>query len=114
MRAMIKNITIDEKRIYTLTRYEKIGGKPTETPSDHNTIMMNIEWTTGFKNPKITSWNFKDKEAIEKFTKISENVHMKEEWREGGNADEKYKKWFQQLQTIMYKSFNRKGDSRKS
>ena len=38
MQEKIQNINIDEKRIYTLTRYEKVNGIATETPSDHNTI----------------------------------------------------------------------------
>ena len=32
---------------------------------------------------------------------------MKENWMDDGNADEKYQKWFKQLQTIMYSSFKR-------
>ena len=107
MKEMIQNINIDEKRIFTLTRYEKVNGVATETPSDHNTIIMNISWTSEFKTPKSTVWNFRDNAALEKFSKISENVSMKENWLDEGNIDVKYQRWFKQLQTMMYSSFKR-------
>ena len=107
MQEMIKSITIDDSRTHTLTRYEKINGVATETPSDHNTIIVEMEWKKSYRDPKTTAWNFKDPEAIQKFHDISENVKMKENWTENGNADEKYHKWFTQLKSFMYSSFKR-------
>ena len=104
---LMKSMNIDEKRVYTLTRYEKVNGKNTETPSDHNSITLEINWKKPYKDPKITIWNLTDKDSKEKFTRITENVRMKESWETDGDADEKYSRWMKQIKTLMYSSFKK-------
>lgn len=107
MQAMIKHILIDENRIHTITRYERVNGKAIETPSDHNTILIDIDWKQSYRDPKTTVWNYNDQQAIKKFSHISENAVMKENWTVAGDADEKYSRWFNQLKSMMYSSFKR-------
>ena len=104
----VKSMKIDEDEEVKITRYRKINGKGEEFPSDHNSIILNIKGNKGeYKKKKQIIWNFKQKEGLEKFNNETAIVIMKERWEEGGQADEKYKRWQNQVQGLMYKCFQR-------
>ena len=107
MNNSLETMKVDEERIWTLTRYEKVNGTPTETPSDHNPIIITINYKRTTTQHKTTIWNFKSEEALHKFKEKTSSVKVKENWLEDGNPDEKYHKWFSQLKSILYSCFTK-------
>lgn len=107
MISKIKEMIVDEDRKYVLTRVNKKDGKYVEIPSDHNSIFIEIEGEKLTKNPKITTWNVSNTADQKRFNKITENVQMKEQWKIKGDIDVKYKKWYNQIVSIMHKSFKK-------
>merc|ERR1711972_1064488 len=95
----IKDIKIDEERLWTLTNYTKKKGKPVEVPSDHNTFIINLTCCKNERTLKKTIWDFKNKEAMQKFKEETENQKIKETWESDGDPTEKYNKWYKQLQS---------------
>ena len=69
--AMVKNMIIDEERVYSLTKYSGRTGNKSIKESDHNTLILelNISWKTMVRDPveRIEIFNFKEEENFKKF-----------------------------------------------
>ena len=74
---LIKSMLIDEKRIYTITKYNDKNGNKNVKQSDHNLMMLNIDsnWRTSIdeKKERIEIYNYKNKEDFEQFKNETEN-----------------------------------------
>ena len=88
----VKNIAIDEERLWTLTNYTKKRGKPVEIPSDHNTTIVNLTCCKSQKILKKTIWDFKNKESMIQFKQETEYLKINETWESNGDPTEKYKR----------------------
>ena len=68
---------IDEKCIYTITKYNDKNGNKNVKQSDHNLMMLNIDsnWRTSVdeKKERIEIYNYKNKEDFEQFKIETEN-----------------------------------------
>ena len=107
MQPLVKKMKIDEEGEWTLTRYRKIQGKQEVKPTDHNTIIVELNLAAQRIIKKKTIWNLKNEESLMKFRSMTENIVMKEKWNTGGDPDEKYNRWQQQLKKVMYTCFKR-------
>ena len=103
----VKNIIIDEDRVWALTNYTKKKGKSIEVPSDHNTFIINLMCCKSERTLKKTIWDFKNKDSMTKFKEETEYQKIHETWEADGDATEKYKKWYKQLQSTLYKCFKK-------
>ena len=108
LKPQITNIIIDEEHNYKLSRYRKLKGTKSEIKSDHNTILIKVmETKNSNKAVKNQMWNIKNPEAWENFKKDTENIKIKESWNNQKEINEGYKKWSNQLKSLMYKHFER-------
>ena len=103
----IQQINIDEERLWTLTNYTKKRGKPVEIPSDHNTIIITLNCYKTVKTIKQTIWDLKNEKSMAAFKEETENQLIKEKWDSEGDPTQKYKRWNKQLQSSLYKCFQK-------
>ena len=109
MMNRLHSMEIDEERAHVLTRIRSIKGKYIEVPSDHNVISLSIDNTKSKTNrEKLVIFNVQNEADQKRFTKISDTVDMKEKWTySGGNLNQKYKRWTNQVKSLMYQCFKR-------
>ena len=107
METKVKTMSIDEASELTPARYIVRNGSSEEIQSDHNCIIVQIEGEVTKETTKQKRWQFQNDENMAKYKLETEEMIAKESWHNPGNADRKYKKWFNQFKTILYKSFNR-------
>ena len=107
MNEIISSMKIDDEHQYKITRYQKKKGKPVATPSDHNTIFVEIEEEAKTQKIKEKRWNYKNEEGLERYRKATENIKMAENWEPGDDINKKYKKWMKQIKTVMYQTIQR-------
>ena len=105
--SKVTKMIIDDRHKYKLYGYRKIHNKNKETPTDHNSIIIDLKIPIEKKNERITIWNLNNKESLEKFKQNTEHIKMKSTWDTEANIDEQYNKWDKQLKSMMYKSFKR-------
>ena len=74
--------------------------------SDHNSIIIEIEGKTEQKNHKHKLWNIKNMTSWETYKEVTEDIEMKEKW-ETDDPDTSYKRWTQQIKSIMYRCLDR-------
>ena len=103
----IQDIKIDDERLWTLTNYTKKKGKSIEVPSDHNTILINLTCCKSERTIKQTIWDFKNEKSMTTFKEETEYLKIKETWETDGDPTQKYNKWYRQLQSTLYKCFQR-------
>ena len=103
----VKKVYIDDKHKFKVAGYKKVGKKSKETATDHNAIVIDLEVPVGKNKEKIVKWNFTNEDCLKKFNSETENINMKEQWKEEGDIEEKYKRWEKQIQSLIYKCFNR-------
>ena len=110
---LIIRMDIDEKRIYTLTKFSTKNGDKTNKESDHNLCILNINnsWTTETveKEERIEIYNFKRKEDFENF--INETNHNSEliDCFNDSNEDlnKSCDKWLSILNNIIKRCFQK-------
>ena len=107
MVTKVKTMKIDEKREYVLTRMTKKDGKYTEVQSDHNSIVIDIAGDKVKNNPKVTMWNVSNEADQRRFSKLTEDICMKEKWLSKGDISTKYRKWYNQIISVMHKCFKK-------
>ena len=107
MQPKLKSMNIDEERLITPARFIKRNGKSEEVQSDHNCITIEISGNPGISRNKITRWNLRNEKSLNQFSKITENIVMKESWLTPGDVNFKYKRWHNQVKSVMYQCFNR-------
>ena len=107
MQPIIKRMTIDEEGEWKLSRYRKILGEQQEKQTDHNTIIVELNLSRGITTTKTTIWNLRNEEALNKFSKLTEDIEMRETWDGSGDPDTKYNRWERQLKETMYTCFKR-------
>ena len=107
MQPIIKRMKIDEEGEWKLSRYRKILGEQQEKQTDHNTIIVELNLSRGITTTKTTIWNLRNEEALNKFSKLTEDIEMRETWDGSGDPDTKYNRWERQLKETMYTCFKR-------
>ena len=107
MNEIINSMKIDDEHQHKITRYQKKKGKPVATPSDHNTIFVEIEEETKVQITKEKRWNYNNEEGLERYRKATENINMTEKWESGDDINKKYKRWMKQVKTVMYQTIQR-------
>ena len=107
MQPKLKSMKIDEERLITPARYIKRNGKSVEVQSDHNCITIEITGNSGISRNRITRWNLRNEKSLNQFSKITENIIMKENWLTTGDVNSKYKRWHNQVKSVMYQCFKR-------
>ena len=104
----IQKIQIDEEHNYKLSRVKRSKSNKTVIKSDHNTILIEINKNSEqIPNQKSKIWNIKSTEAWEKYKRDTENIEMKEKWKNDENINLKYSKWSRQIKSLMYKHIDR-------
>ena len=103
----IKKMIIDEDHLYKFTRYKKRRGECIEVPSDHNTILLEMEKSIEGKSVKQVRWSYNNPEIIKNYNKITNEINMKENWEEKSEINLKYKRWMKQIKSTMYKTIPR-------
>lgn len=107
MQGKITGMRIDEEKKLSLARYTKKNGKTQEILSDHNCIITEVKGKPGNNKTRVTRWNFKNEESINKYKIETEKIIMKEKWLTPGDPEKKYKTWHTQFKSILYKCFHR-------
>ena len=107
MQSKVKQMIIDEEKDLTPARYIARNGKLEEVQSDHNCIIVELEGETRKTTNKVKRWQFQNEENLNKYRLQTEEMIAKENWLNPGNADRKYKKWFNQFKSILYECFRR-------
>ena len=103
----INNMIIDENHDLKFTRYMKTKKGCNEIPSDHNTITFELSGKRRKQAEKITIWNYKNGESLKRYREDTTTVKMKENWNDEGEINNKYKKWTNQIKSLMYKNLHR-------
>ena len=107
MLNLIHDMKIDEERDYVLSRIKKVDGKHVEVPSDHNTIVINVEGEVKKTISKEVVWNMTNKQDQLRFKRITESTKFKEQWKNSKDINRKYNRWEKQLKSLMHQSFKR-------
>lgn len=102
----IKRMQIDEVGEWTLSRFRKINGKVKETPSDHNSILVELSIKSKVVVNKEKVWRITE-ESLANFKKGTNHIVMKEQWNSGGDVNNKYKRWFKQMKNLRYQHFTK-------
>ena len=103
----INKMIIDDEHKYKITRYQKKKGKAIETPSDHNTIIIEVNENIISQRIKEKRWNYKNEEGLTRYKNATEKMEISEQWDPGGDINKKYKKWTKQIKTTMYRTIQR-------
>ena len=101
-------MSIDEEGQHTLIRYRTLNGKSIEIPTDHYTIITELDLQkTKRTDEELKVWNINEQSLI-RFNKLTSNITVNENWSNNNEtADVKYQRWSKQLKSTMYKSFNK-------
>ena len=110
---LIIKMEIDEKRIYSLTKFSNRRGDKMMKESDHNMMFLkiNINWNTSIeeKGERIEIYNYKNKENFEQFQNETENNEELKNCFEDENEDieASSQRWLSILNGIIKKCFKK-------
>ena len=100
----IIKMTVDEEKLYRLTKYK--GREVKET--DHNTIIIEInDEKLKQKKEKICKWNTKSQEGWKKFKEATENNKDLDDTCKSENIQIEWKKWLKITEKILSETFGR-------
>ena len=108
--SSLNSMYIDEKRVYTLTKYASSKGIRMKTESDHNPIFadFNIQIKKNFKNARKEIYLLKNVESQKKFTKLTDNCTALRTSLLGNRSPKsKAVRFFKDLDNIMHRSFKK-------
>ena len=106
MNNTVKSMQIDEVGKWKISRFSKVNGEIKETPSDHNSILVELALPSQASIKKGKVWRMTE-ESLAEFQNYTNHHEMKEKWNSKGDVNVKYKKWIKEVKTLMYKHFNR-------
>ena len=110
---IIKSMTVDEERIYSLTKYSGRTGNRKIKESDHNTLILelNIDWKTVIDDPgeRIEIFNFKDDENFRKFTYLTDKNDVFKGLFNDENEDIEIssQKWLKNVNKVISSTFSK-------
>ena len=67
--SKVTKIIIDDDHKYKLYGYRKVNNRYKETPTDHNSIIIDLQIPIEKKNEKRTIWNLSNTKNLQKFKK---------------------------------------------
>ena len=110
---MIKTLLIDEKRIYTLTKYSDKKGNKNVKESDHNVMILDIiaNWKTSIEetSDRIEIYNYQNNDDFEMFRNETENNEQLRDCYKDENEDLEIasKRWLSIVNKNIIKCFKK-------
>ena len=73
--TLITKMTVDDKRIHTLTKFSTMRGVKSIKKSDHNLLILeiNLKWSSLAKTQRIEIYNYKNEDDFKNFQSNTEN-----------------------------------------
>ena len=110
MEEVIEEMIIDENKEFALASYRKTKTGAKIKLSDHNSLVTKIkaEWKKEEPKLRIEIYNFKDKDGIEKFRKItSKDTFLSSIFKEEGSIEAQTKIFLKRLKFCISQSFKK-------
>ena len=107
---MIDTMIIDENQDYALESFRKTKTGSKVKVSDHNSIITNIKavWKKTEPNTRIEMYNFKDKDGLERFKKLtSSDNFLSSVFQKKGNIEKQTKIFLKRLKYCISQSFRK-------
>ena len=110
MEEMIETMLIDENKDFALASYRKTKNGPKVKLSDRNSIVAKIKakWKKKETQPKMEIYNFKDKDELKSFKKLtSRDTFLSSVFQENGNIERQTKIFLKRLKYCISQSFEK-------
>ena len=108
---IIESMIIDEERKFVLARFTKTKNNSKVKESDHNSIITNVKarWDKTDVPKRQESYNFKNKESLQKFKEMTSEGHFLSEVFNDENKDieVKTKQFLKRLKFVITKCFKK-------
>ena len=108
--SFVTKMTIDEKRIYTLTKFGSKRGQKIIRASDHNLLILQLKlkWSSLNKAQRIEILNFRNEEDFQKFKKCTEvNAELLECFENAPDFNSACNKWLKVFNKILRNCFRK-------
>ena len=103
-------MTVDDKRIHTLTKFSTKRGVKSIKKSDHNLLILeiNLKWSSLAKTQRIEIYNYKNEDDFKNFQSNTEtNEELLKCFVQFSDLNSACNKWLRVLNQTIRKSFKK-------